>query len=257
MKRNNVVILDGILTDIKQETNVIDGLEMAYVRGILSTTTPSTHEKVKHPFVVYRQRLAVETIVFSDVVSGDLPVRLYGWLNSSWDEDICRSIVVAENITFDVSPDLRGEATRVLVDTMNGVNGRERDRTNPNDISISFGISTNAVLLIGICIIVQENSDEYRSALLRTDQKDRGGVHLVSFQETLLDVVNAFKKATRNRCVVSVGGWLYQKWSGGEHKETNIITNRINFHHDADTVDLARTYMTANPTPPGDAGWQQ
>ena len=135
MKRNNVVILDGILTDIRRETNVIDGLEMAYVRGILSTTTPSTHEKAKHPFVVYRQRLALESCVFSKVVSGDLPVRLYGWLNSSWDGEICRSVVVAENITFDVSPELRAEATHVLVETMSGVNEKERDRTYPNDIS--------------------------------------------------------------------------------------------------------------------------
>ena len=242
MKRNNVVILDGILTDIKQETKVIDGLEMAYVSGILSTTSPSTHERVKHPFVVYRQRLALESCVFSEVVSGDLPVRLYGWLNSSWDGVICHSVVVAENITFDVSPELRAEATHVLVDTMKGENGSKRDRTYPNDISISFGISTNEVLLSGTCVI-RGDGDECSSAILQTDQAELGGVHHITFQGPLTDAVRAFKKATRNRCVVSVGGRLNQVWSGGKHKETKIITHRINFHHDADTVDIARSYL--------------
>lgn len=247
MKRNNVVILDGILTDIRRETNEIDGVEMAYVSGFLSTKTPSTQEKAKHPFVVYRQRLALETCAFIEVVSEDLLVRLYGWLNSSWDGEICRSIVVAENITFDVSPEIRAEATRTLMDKINGVNGRERDRTSPTDISISFGIGTNAVLLSGICII-RDNDDEGIGAILRTDQKELGGVHHITFQGPLSYAVRAFRKATDNRCVVSVGGWLHQIWSGGEHKETKVITYRINFHHDANTVNLARTYMPAHQT---------
>ncbi|MBC8503898.1 MAG: hypothetical protein H8D34_03515 [Chloroflexi bacterium] len=256
MKRNNVVILDGVLAAIRQESSVIDGLEMAYVSGILSTTSPSTHEKIKHPFVVYRQRQALETRAFTEVVSGDLPVRLYGWLQSCWDGDSCRSVVVVENITFDVSPKLRAEATRVLVDAMKGVISRERDRTSPNDISISFGISTNAVLLSGTCTVRGEG-EECRSATLRTDQEELGGNHLVAFHGSLLDPIRAFKKATRNRCVVSVGGWLHQVWSGGEHKETRVIAHRINFHHDANTVELARTFMLANPAHQGDARWQQ
>jgi len=256
MKRNNVVILDGVLSVIRQDTSVIGGLEMVYVSGILSTTSPFAHQKIKHPFVVYRQRLPLETCAFTEVVSGDLPVRLYGWLKSYWDGDICRSVVVTENITFDVSPELRAEATRAFVDAVNGVIGRERDRTYPNDISISFGISTNVVLLSGTCI-VRGNGEECSSAILQTEQETLGGVHYISFQGLLTDAVRAFKKATHNSCVVSVGGWLNQVWSGGEHKETRIITHRINFHHDANTVDLARTYMPDNPAHPGDASWQQ
>jgi len=254
MKRNNVVILDGILTIIRQETSVIDGLDMAYVSGILSTTSPFKHEKIKHPLVVYRQRLVLETCAFAEVISGDMPVRLYGWLKSSWDGEISRSIVVVENITFDVSPELRAEATRVLVDTMKGVIGRERDRMYPNDISMSFGISTNAVLLSGTCT-VRGDGEECRSATLRTDQDGSGGPHYITFQGPLTDAVRAFKKATHNRCVVSVGGWLYQVWLGGEHKETRVITHRINFHHDANTVGLARTFMPANLADQGDARW--
>ena len=256
MKRNNVIILDGALSVTKRGIKVIDGLEMEYMRGILSTILPSTYEMVKHPFVVYRQRLVLEICSFTEVVSGNLPVRLYGWLKSSWDDDICHSVVVVENITFDVSPELRAEATRVLVDTMKGVIGREQDRICPNDISISFGISTNAVLLSGTCT-VRGDGEECRSATLRTDQEELGGVHYISFQEPLTDAVRAFKKATRNRCVVSVGGWLHQVWSGGEHKETGVITQRINFHHDANTVDLARTFMPANLAHQGYARWQQ
>ena len=125
-KRNNKVWLEGILIIHTIETQELDGETVPVVNGLIATDRPELGGH--HRFIAYN-RLAVETIAFIQAVGDDeLPQALIeGWLRSTAigsdtpeDELLVHSLIVANNITFVVSKEIRIRAQIILNQALQG-----------------------------------------------------------------------------------------------------------------------------------------
>ena len=125
-KRNNKVWLEGFLTIHTIETQELDGETVPVVNGLIATDRPE--QGGHHPFIAYN-RLAIETISFVQAVGDDGPPQalIEGWLRStivgcdtSGDEQSMNSIIIANQITFVVSKEIRLKAQTVLSKVLQG-----------------------------------------------------------------------------------------------------------------------------------------
>lgn len=129
-KRNNKVWLEGILTINEIETKDLEGDSVPVVSGLIATDRPERGGH--HCFIAYG-RLAVETIAFIQAVRDDGPpqVLIEGWLRSTIldrdtirNEQVMSSLIVANNITFVVSKEVRLRAQTILNQTLQGRNNQ-------------------------------------------------------------------------------------------------------------------------------------
>ncbi len=143
-KRNNKVWLEGFLMINEIETKDLEGNTVPVVNGLIATDRPERGGH--HRFIAYG-RLAVETIAFGQAVGDDGPpqVLIEGWLRSTMldrdtirDEQVMNSLIVANNITFVVSKEVRLRAQTILNQTLQGKNNhavlgeqQERDEAHP------------------------------------------------------------------------------------------------------------------------------
>ncbi len=125
-KRNNKVWLEGFLTIHTIETQELDGETVPVVNGLIATDRPE--QGGHHPFIAYN-RLAVETISFVQAVGDDGPPQalIEGWLRSTTigrdipgDGLLRHSLIVANNITFVVSKEIRIRAQMILNQALQG-----------------------------------------------------------------------------------------------------------------------------------------
>jgi len=125
-KRNNKVWLEGFLTINEIETKDLEGDTVPVVSGLIATDRP---ELGGHHYFIAYGRLAVETIAFIQAVNDDGPpqVLIEGWLRSTildcdtiGREHIMSSLIVANNITFVVSKEIRIRAQTILNQALQG-----------------------------------------------------------------------------------------------------------------------------------------
>jgi len=124
-KRNNKVWIEGVLSVKDAGTTELDGEVVPIVQGIIASGSPELGEH--HRFVAYG-RLAVETMAFVQVVDEDGPPQalVTGWLRSMEvdhkiaEEQVVSSVVVADNITFVVSKEIRTRANTLFNQTLQG-----------------------------------------------------------------------------------------------------------------------------------------
>jgi len=118
-KRNNKVWIEGVLSVKDAGRTELDGEVVPIVQGIIASGSPEFGEH--HRFVAYG-RLAVETMAFVQVVDEDGPPQalVTGWLRSMEvdykiaEERVVSSVVVADNITFVVSKEVRTRANTLF-----------------------------------------------------------------------------------------------------------------------------------------------
>ena len=129
-KRNNKVWLEGFLTISEIGTKDLEGDTVPVVRGLIATDRPERGGR--HSFIAYG-RLAVETIAFIQAVDDEGPpqVLIEGWLRSTMhdcdtieSEQVISSLIVANNITFVVSKEVRIRAQTILNQTLQGKNNQ-------------------------------------------------------------------------------------------------------------------------------------
>jgi len=122
-KRNNKVWIEGELFVENIDTTELDGHNVPSVQGLICTAPLEMGGH--HRFVAYG-RLAVETIGFLQAVRGDGPAQalIVGWLRSmplsnSVNKTVV-SVVVADNITFIVSKEVRLQAREFINKALQG-----------------------------------------------------------------------------------------------------------------------------------------
>ena len=138
-KRNNKVWIEGVLSIKDAGTTELDGEVVPIVQGIIASGSPEFGEH--HRFVSYG-RLAVETMAFIQVIDEDGPPQalVTGWLRSMEmdhkiaEERVVSSVVVADNITFVVSKEVRTRANKLLNQAIQGKDIYAEWESNRNEI---------------------------------------------------------------------------------------------------------------------------
>lgn len=138
-KRNNKVWIEGVLSIKDAGTTELDGEVVPIVQGIIASGSPELGEH--HRFVAYG-RLAVETMAFAQVVDEDEPPQtlVTGWLRSKEvdrkiaEERVVSSVIVADNITFVVSKEVRTRANILFNQTLQGKDICAGWESNRNEI---------------------------------------------------------------------------------------------------------------------------
>jgi len=124
-KRNNKVWIDGLLSIKNISITELDGSAVPVVQGIIASGLQELGEH--HRFMAYG-RLAVETVAFVQAVDEEGPPQalVTGWLRSVAldceiaEERVVSSIVVADNITFVVSKEIRTRANTLFNQALQG-----------------------------------------------------------------------------------------------------------------------------------------
>lgn len=107
MKRQNLVMLTGKLTDYADQTDTVGGRPAYVVTATLVTDHPAYGG---HHRVLFADRLALELRAFREV-SQDAPleVTVDGWLRSQRGQ----AVVVADRVMYHVSDAVRQAAARL------------------------------------------------------------------------------------------------------------------------------------------------
>jgi len=138
-KRNNKVWIAGVLSVKNAGTTELDGKIVPIVQGIIASGSPELGGH--HRFVAYG-RLAVETIAFVQAVDEEEPPQalVTGWLRSMEvdhkfaEERVLSSVIVADNITFVVSKEVRARANMLFNQTLQGKDIYAEWESNRNEI---------------------------------------------------------------------------------------------------------------------------
>ena len=251
MKRNNTIVLHGLVSIQKQEVVTITRLndrgrkiseQVPMADCILrSDKTAPLGLGTRHRVVVYGER-ALETLAFISASQGEpLDATAYGWLRSEWENATVRTTVVADRISFHVSAELRLEAVQILADMRNG--GRS-NREDSRYLYLSHrteagpGLQTNSVVLDGIFVyqnrqmmfLGEEIQTPMITGTIRTGEDASLDVHRVTVYGSLVNEMKAITTTPGASVQIAIHGWLRNRWLNNELAASDVVAEQMIFY---------------------------